>query len=542
MGTASAVLVLHAHYVVKYRDEESRQIAWSDGAVGAANYKYSLAASAQQTANETLAAAPFTLDLTPGRAGLTLLPGSVNFTWSGHRYIDRLGKLYRDPDPATGLGAEAGTVDYSSGIATLTTYDGGDNTIKLDSLSARIGNQLISSCVFRTPGAPVRPGSITIQGVTADGQTISATSGFDTDFTGTMVRGNVDYDNGLVILEFGELVADSAAYVGEPWYNAADVENGQIFKPTLAVADSLTYACVIYSYIPLDADLIGLDPVRLPSDGRVPIVRRGDVVVIHNTKTDQLPNPLAAGQVLTLSRTGVASVELYDSSTPLPLRVPSTKYTFDKDQQTVTMADPLDLSGFAQPLICMHRVEDMSLVSGVQINGQLTIASGLQNDYPAEGTYVSTGLLFGDLQARAYGLYDQKTWTNVWSDDLIGDATSASYNEINYPVVVTNAGAVRERWALVFDSDQHFNVIGEKYGIVGEGYTTNDCQPINPSTGQPFWLIDYRGWGAGWAAGNVLRFNTEGANGDLWVARTTLQGPATEPSDQFTMQIRGDAE
>ncbi|EKD40132.1 MAG: hypothetical protein ACD_75C00164G0001, partial [uncultured bacterium] len=30
--------------------------------------------------------------------------------------------------------------------------------------------------------------------------------------------------------------------------------------------------------------------------------------------------------------------------------------------------------------------------------------------------------------------------------------------------------------------------------------------------------------------------------GPLWIARTTLQGPVAEPNDQFTIQIRGDAE
>lgn len=108
--------------------------------------------------------------------------------------------------------------------------------------------------------------------------------------------------------------------------------------------------------------------------------------------------------------------------------------------------------------------------------------------------------------------------------------------------MVTNEGAVKGRWALIFDDSGHFNINEEKLGIVGDGYITQDCQPINPATDQPFFFIDYRGWGAGWASGNVLRFNTDGANADLWIARTTLQGPVTEPNDQFTIQIRGDAE
>ncbi len=513
------------------------------GSAGTIAASYALAAAAQETANETVAAQPYTLGLLRSNVGYTIQPGSVLFAWSGNRYIDRLGKLYRNPDPKTGLGALAGQIDYSTGLVTLDVLDGGSNTIEVLSLTGRIGNQLVSTVTFRTPGAPIRPGSLSVVGATINGGTVSGSGNFDGYISGNKVRGAIDYETGIVVLDFGEDVFDDGSFLDEAWYYPEDVDgNGYIFKPVEVFADSISYTCVVYSYIPLNADLIGLDPVRLPSDGRVPIVTVGDVIVVHNTQNDELPNPLSAGQQITLSRSGVASVELYDSSSP-PLRVPSTVYEFDKDLQLLTMADPLELSGFTLPLICSHRVEDMALVSGVQINGQLTVASGLLNDYPVSGTYVSSALLLGDLQARAYNLFDQKTWTGVWSDDLIGDPTSANYNEINYQIQVTNGGAVKERWALVFTSSETFNVIGEKYGVVAtDCYITNDCNPINPATGLPFFFLDYRGWGAGWATGNVLRFNTDGANHDLWIARTTLQGPAEEPSDQFTLQIRGDAE
>ena len=44
----------------------------------------------------------------------------------------------------------------------------------------------------------------------------------------------------------------------------------------------------------LDADILGLDPVRLPSDGRVPVFKAGRVVVVPNTKnspTDREQQP-----------------------------------------------------------------------------------------------------------------------------------------------------------------------------------------------------------------------------------------------------------
>jgi hypothetical protein len=38
----------------------------------------------------------------------------------------------------------------------------------------------------------------------------------------------------------------------------------------------------------------------------------------------------------------------------------------------------------------------------------------------------------------------------------------------------------------------------------------------------------------------VLRFNTIASNFPVWIARTIQQGPATEDSDSFCIQIRGD--
>lgn len=501
--------------------------------------RYSLSGAAADTATETLEAAPFVMNLAPDLNGRTIVPGSVAFTWGDDEYIDRLGILYKNPDLETGQGVEAGTIDYETGIVNLTSYGSGDNTINVTSLLMRLGRQFLANATFRTPGAPLRPGSFSILGVASDGTQLSATADFDGTISGNGVSGYIDVETGIVSLIFGEIVV-AAGNEGESWYDADLLfGDGNMWRPYFAVAETLYYTCVVYSYIPLDAELIGLDPVRLPSDGRVPIVRIGDVVVVHNTQTQQLSAGLTSGQELTLNRGNISTVRLYDAD---GLYVPTTHYSFDKLTQLLTMADPLDLSGFTEPLIANHRIEDMALVSDVQINGQITMAAGLTHDYPVLDTWVSSALLFGDLQARLHSMFDQKTWTSVWDDNLIGDACTANFNDVNFPPVVTNAGSIKERWALVLDGTDHVQIIGEKVGVVGEAYISNIIQPINPATGQPYFTIPLEGWGSGWAAGNVLRFNTEAGNHDLWVLRTTLSGPVTEPDDQFSIQIRGDGE
>ena len=502
--------------------------------------RYAISGAAAETATETVAAKPFVIRLTKNAVKLPLVPGSVSFTWSGHRYVDRLGSLMRDPDPVTGIGPICGTIDYLSAEATLDVYDGGDNTLVVHSLAGRLGSQYITEITFRAPGAPLRPGSMTIEGVTMHGERISAIAGLDGMFDAPLIKGGVDHEHGLATIGFGRLVDDSAALAGEPWYNPDLVKNGKVWQPEPVYADSLKYACVIYSYIPLPAKIIGVNPVRLPSDGRVAIVKPGDLAVVHNTQTEPIAGTPAGGQIITLPR-AADSVEIYDSS-EIPLRVPSSMYEHAKGSDKITIdAVNNDFSSFTAPLVVMHKIEDMRLVAETQINGQISFSIGASKPFPQEGTFVSTALLFGNLQARVLGLFDQKVWQGKFSSELSGDPATGTYNDIDYPIKVTNSGAVKERWAFVFDSADHFKLIGEQRGVIAEGYITQDFAPLNPASGKPYLFVDYRGWGMGWAAGNALRLDTDGAAPDFWVVRTTLQGPDEEPYDHFTLQPRGDA-
>ncbi len=504
--------------------------------------RYALQAATAQAKNEKVATPPFQIRLTRNCINIPIAPGSVLFTWGGDEFYDVRGSIYANMDPATGVGVLRGSINYLTGVVTLDAYDAGANTVVVQSLAGRLGSQYVTEVNFRTAGAPLRSASFTISGVTMHGEQFAAQSNENGDVSGEWLTGFVDAATGIVTVGFGKLVANTPEVTTEEWYNEALVtEDGtQVWKPEPVYADSLTYACVVYSYIPLDAELLGINPVRLPVDGRVPLVKPGDAVVVHNTASMVHAGSVAGGTVITLPRTA-SSVELYDSADP-PLRIPATMYDFAEESNTLTISTTdNDFGGYTLPLVIVHKIEDQVLVSRTQINGQIGLSRGLTHDYPVEGTRVSSALLFGDLQSRAFGVFDQKTWTSDFADDVIGDAANATFNSIDYPVEVTNAGAVDDRWALVFDSAEHFNIVAEQRGIVGDGYITQDCEPVNGATNAPYFFIDHRGWGTGWRAGNVLRFNTRSSTGPVWAVRTTLQGPEQEPEDFFTIQPRGDA-
>lgn len=147
-----------------------------------------------------------------------------------------------------------------------------------------------------------------------------------------------------------------------------------------------------------------------------------------------------------------------------------------------------------------------------------------------------------DLQARVENLFDQAAWTNVWSNLLIGSAATATYNETDYPLLVNNADAITERWAIRFTSATQFEVIGETVGIIASGNTTADVAPINPRTQLPYFTLRRQGWGIGWATNNVVRFNTIGGLAPVWMVRTTLPGAPSGVVDSTRFQVIGNIE
>ncbi len=494
------------------------------------------ATDSPNSATESITLAQLELDLTD-RYAERIVPGSIRFTLGSKVYVDRLGNLVTDIDPFTGAGTQAGTIDYASGRALVTVWQpGAVNTVSVLSLLTELGGQPVDEVTFRVPAAPVRPGSVQVRAVPLTGGQVSATANANGAIIANGMLGTVDYQTGVVRVRFGRFVS-AAGKESEIWYSPDAVEGVQVFQPLPVFADTIRFNAVAYTYLPLSADVLGLDPVRLPLDGRVPICRPGDVAVVHHTASTQFPNPAAAATPLNVGRVRLSSLRVLDADDQV---FPPDRYTVDLDAGTVVLKSPLNLTGFHEPLRAEHRIEDMGLISDTQINGVLTLTRPLTHLYPAHETKVSSALIIGDLQARAHTLFAQQTWTGEWKDSRLGANTVAQYNETVYPIAVTNRGSIEERWALIFTNTNELRVIGESVGQIAIGNTATDLAPINPETHAPYFTLKAAGWGSGWAAGNVLRFNTAAANFPIWVARTVLQGPATQDSDSFVIQIRGD--
>lgn len=500
--------------------------------------RYRVGAGATHSATETYTPQPVQIDLCPYTKD-QIVPGSIQFTWMGHVYSDFEGVIYRGRTE-TSPGTISGTVDYTAGVAVMTDYvvAGSPAALTIQSLWTTKPAPPTANLVFQVQVAPVKPAALITSVVDILGNQLIATSDTQGTISGPKQRGKIDYASGLAEIQFGEYVLDSAlttADKAEWWYSPVDVgTDGKIWRPHAVDASTFRYNAVSYTYLPLNADIIGVDTVRLPQDGRVPIFRPGDYVVVgHTGKTTA--EAVTAGHTITCDRVRLSRIRVIGGDG----QVITTGYTADLEAGTVTFSN---VSGYAQPVYVEHRVEDMAMLSDVDVSGWLTLSRVLSHAYPTDA-HVSSAMILGDLSARISTFFDQATWAaDQWSDVRIGSGAAASFNDVLAPIEVSNDGAITERWIVLFTNTTTFNVIGEHVGVIAQGNTSSDLTPINPATAKPYFTLRAIGWGAGWSAGNVLRFNTIGSIVPIWVARTIQQGPETVTEDAFTLLIRGDVD
>ena len=472
------------------------------------------------------------------RVNPNFLLRGVAFNLGANRFVGlSSGNLARNPDPTTGIGLQVGTVGDATGIITLDDW-ATDNTSVVSQWSATqapptagLSAPYMSNAItFRSAAAPLRVSSLSVLGTMEDGTTFNVTANSAGKIDGARIKGQVNYETGVI-----ELFGVNPASVNSQTLDltALGIAGVGIVKPDLIRTPTVRYNAVAYSYLPLDASILGLDPVRLPQDGRVPIFKAGRVVVIHNTQA-LAPQTVTGAQTVDTGRVRLARIEVIGADG----NAITTGWTPNLDAGTVTFSD---VTGYSQPVTIKHRIEDEALCAEAQITGDLRLTRALTHAFPVPGSFVSSAMVVGDLQADATDSFSQQTWTSVWQDTRIGSTITAQYNQTLNPIVVTNKGAIAERWALIFTSSTNFRVVGEASGEILQSNTGEQCQPINPATGVPYFSIAASGWGAGWAVGNVLRFNTRAANFPVWVARTVLQSPAAPPgTDQMTLAIRGD--
>lgn len=502
-------------------------------------YSFSKSLAAETVHSETVPLSVMTIDLSPLTTD-SLIPNSLQWQWLGRVYQDIDGIIY---DVATSIAT--GTANYATKTLTMTSWPQTAGAFTLASGLVTRGPNTVIQAAFRTPGSPVRPQSLQVTATTQNGETITALANASSVIVGDEMDGTVELEHGVIDVRFGADVLDSSLTTeekAEDWYDAGDVVGGYIFKPIPVLPSSIRFNCVLYSYLPLDASILGIDAVRLPSDGRVPIFRTGSLVEIIHAVTNSPATPVLNGGTgkyeLSAGRTRLAWARVTDAAGD-----PVNTYILDRATGALSWTT---LTGLVTPVTVEHVIGDLRLVTDVQIDGTLTLSRPLSHNFPADDSLVCACLIHGDRRARVAAVWDQASWVNnAWEDAINGSAATATLNTIDFPITVTNEGCDTDRWLLRWTTTTAVELISEKRGLVWAGsfpaYVSGDpvdIAPINPRTrtliegvytgGVPYMTIPQRANGGGWSIGNIVRINTVGAIADFWVAQSV--GQSEEPS------------
>lgn len=478
-----------------------------------------------------------------------LLPGSVSVLINGEHIADNgNGTLYKNIDADLGIGEPCGSINYVTRTLLFTDLSvlkskqgttGGYESVQVEivTASASYDTNPMAYTVFRLPGAPLVPKSVYISatgmptddhplgeellGNTNEYGRIQAVSSSD----GGGMDGVINYNTGVCHVYFGRWIPDTYKTETNPdkiplWYASAVKRESEVWQPCPVFADSLKFSCTIASYIALDSSILGINPVRLPVDGKVPIFRNGDVVLIHATKEKNLGS-LAVNTTVNLDTKNLGDVIIYDKhgryfpevtgGAYCPVdRKDKRNYTVDLINGTIKFSSALDYNVYDSPQAgsgqydtyegpfrAVYRIEDMCLCTDTQITGHLGLNQAITHDYKtSDNALVSSVLPCGDLQSAAYNEFHQKTWTGEWSNAVIGDEPNAKYRFSEYAIQVENRGAIKERWLIKFNSPTSLDVIGEKSGVLISGLK------IDTTKSNPMGIEN---------EGNVVTIDTSGA-------------------------------
>ncbi|MDO4434374.1 MAG: hypothetical protein Q4B82_07335 [Alysiella sp.] len=443
-------------------------------------------------------------------APCSVLLNSWVFEIGGIRTIERNGVLYQNFNHEEGTGKVVGSLNVSGSLKLNGASLQGSREVKILQGVWVSGDYQVKQFHGRTQLAPIKPQSFTVY-TEHNGQTLTGKAQANETLSGNL-SGKIETATGYF----------------------------EIIAPEPISPDSLRYNAVAQSTIPLDSTIIGINANRLPLDGKVPIFRKGDMIVIGNTQEQDIGSAHIAGQSIELQRKNLDRLCVLDADGK---HINAELYDENLKAGTMTWATPLDLSQYKMPLKTKQIWEEENRITDVDVvSGSLKLQFGVSRDYPVENTFVSSAVLGGNMEVRATQPFSQQAWTNVWQDTRIGEPILANLNVADYPIVLTSDGAITERWLLKFKNTTQFQLFGERLGLVAESDIYSDLAPINPATNKPYFRLPALAMGGGFAVQNCVRFNTTGTPLPVWVLRAVQPSAKREiQRDGFAVCLRGNA-
>lgn len=432
-------------------------------------------------------------------AGETVLPG-----YSRLRKTDET-KIFTDDKQGRFIanGYVFATIDYETGI--ITDIDGVDysGTVE-ENLGATIikGDRKTRAKQWQLPNSSFARDSLYITYTTTDGTTFSASSDLSGAISGTNATGEVS-TTGYVDITF-----------------TVDV------RP-----DSIRYDYNEVSQVTVPAPEGGFDTSKLPGGGTVAIFHTFNPVSVQNRERTAAAT-LSSGQTINVLA-DADFIDIVDSLGASCWSVTNDNYSYDAATGDITIN--AGISTFSPPFIITAIQSELALIDAIDSN-TLSLLTPLSRAYPA-GATVSSVQVLGDFQAQTKDERTLAAWQNNFGDT--GAAASSAINTTQYPIELTNIGAIAQRWAIVFTSTTAYNVIGESVGNIYSGDTLNDCAPINSFAGAPYFILRKEAFGTGLNPGEAFLFETLAASKPIMVTRSVSPGHSEIVRDNSTLSFRG---
>lgn len=409
-----------------------------------------------------------------------------------------------------------GSVDYAMGEGLIESIEG----VTAASSALFMADKAYTSFAVHSNGAdPVIPGSLRVMCTAVSGREMTCVGNDATLQLDGDAAGEYNPEHGYA---YGEWI--------EPYYPS-----------TLRV--SYGYEAIYHP------DFDGMNEKAFPLDGRVPMLKKDCIALIMDRRKYLIDGPIAVdGMAVTLADDAGWPPELPD---PCVVQIGDERMTVGgKTGLTLDLSArgydgttaAVHADGSVLKLVSYH-MEQNPVVS-VQHN-RIEFANEILHGY-SPGAVVASSIDFGDLQAGVGAYHTQSAWNGTdWYDydTWTGSPADGTYNFTDYPITVTNGGAVTERWLLevVSSSPLMLDIRGEYLGVVAEDVScTSTISPINPNTGSPYFILNLNGWGAGWQVGNVIRFNVAGALCPVWAARIVEAKASDAKDDGAEIGIFGD--
>lgn len=482
-------------------------------------------------------------NLTLGVASTSVRGSALISDWEisafNKRLLHKEGKIVSDWDILSGGGENVGTFDGKT-LSLDHWESGADNKLRFTAAAVEVKTTPCTKTAFHLENTPVAPASFSFlcsSWINPNVVEILGQSNEDgiiyTTIYGVFVPiGVIEYQTGVILLDFSLIGRNEDAISALPhnipmeWFVSVDLA-------------SLTYQYVSYESLPIEEAIIGVDTTRMPSDGKVPIFRQGNLVFIHHTGTIEAPS-LSPTQVIDCERERLYRVAIRDVNCK---QFTDDMYAVDPLLGTVTMAADLDLTSYTAPYSIEHMIGDLRMVTNVNQGGRIGLNAPITHEYPAHTSYASSVLFTGTLQARYESLFMQGAWTDVWQNTRIGVAPLPQYDDITYPIEVTNVGAYTDRILIRFTDTTEFQCFGERLGHIGNGNTSTKFEPRRtPGDVYPLFTLHYQGWGAGISTGNCLRFNLIAAAYPINLIRAIQPSSPTDSQENVQLLLLGNVD